>query len=300
MAAPLIVDVRHNSLDDGPGIRTAVFFKGCPLSCVWCHNPEAISPKAELARFEKRCIACGACVKACRHGATGAGRRNNEIPIWNRERCQACFACVDGCPSGARKRAGRPMEREALVAEILKDLPFYRNSGGGVTLSGGEPMMFLEFSGRLLRNLREQGVHTIVETCGLFKFDKFVELALPYIDMIYFDVKFIDPALHARHAGAGNEVILKNLAALAAAARDKILPRVPLIPGLTATPENLRAIGAHLRSLGFTAAKLLPYNPLWPEKALAVGRTGGFRHEGFMNAGEVRECERVFQEEMAG
>ncbi|MBI5528175.1 MAG: glycyl-radical enzyme activating protein [Deltaproteobacteria bacterium] len=317
---PLVVDVRHNSLDDGPGVRTAVFFKGCPLRCVWCHNPEAISPKAELAWFQKKCLACGACVKACRHGATQAGCRPEAVgrsrsssdsgirppasslqsPAFFRDRCQACFACVDGCPSGARRRAGRPVELDALVAEILKDEPFYRNSGGGVTLSGGEPMMFVDFSGGLLKALKEQGVHTIVETCGLFNLEKFVNLALPYANAVYFDMKFFAPELHARHTGVGNEVILKNLAALAAAAREKILPRVPLIPGLTATPENLRAIGAHLRSLGFTEAKLLPYNPLWPEKAAAVGRRESFRHDGFMKREEVEECERVFAAALKG
>lgn len=192
------------------------------------------------------------------------------------------------------------MEREALVAEILKDLPFYRNSGGGVTLSGGEPMMFIEFTGRLLRDLKGHGIHTLVETCGLFNLGKFIELAMPYIDIVYYDVKFIDPALHARHTGVGNEVILKNLAALAGTAREKILPRVPLIPGLTATPENLRAIGLHLRALGFTAAKLLPYNPLWPEKAVAVGRTDRLRHDGFMKHEDVTECEKAFDAALRG
>jgi pyruvate formate lyase activating enzyme len=343
------VDVRHNSLDDGPGVRTAVFFKGCPLKCVWCHNPEAISPKAELARFESRCLACGACVRVCPNGAAVASRRSpvtsGQSPVVNgqwpvdggqspvargrlsvvrrprrslitdhgsptthralppaflREKCLACFACVDGCPSGARKRAGRAVELEALVADLLKDLPFYKNSGGGVTLSGGEPMMFMDFSGGLLGALKGQGVHTIVETCGLFNLDKFVNLALPYADAVYFDVKFLDPEMHARHTGVGNEVILKNLAALAEIAREKILPRVPLIPGLTAMPENLRAIGAHLRSLGFVQAKLLPYNPLWPEKAGAVGRTQTFRHDGFMKREEVEECERVFSAALKG
>ena len=289
---PLIVDARPNSLDDGPGIRTTVFFKGCPLACVWCHNPEAIRSGPEIAFLEKDCIACGECMPVCVPKALGRG----PAVAFDRALCNSCGACAELCPTGALKQVGRYWEIDELLPHLLRDLPFYRNSGGGVTLSGGEATMFPRYVGELLRRLKEAGIHTLVETCGLFRLETFRERLLPHLDQIYYDVKFIDEALHERYTGRPNRVILENLEALTRLAPGRVLPRVPLIPGLTADLDNLRAIGASLRRLGFSEARLLPYNPLWAEKAVSVGRESGYRHEGWLSREEQTACESAFFE----
>jgi pyruvate formate lyase activating enzyme len=293
---PLIVDVRPNSLDDGPGIRTTVFFKGCPLACVWCHNPEAIRSGPEIAFVEKDCIACGECMPLCEPKALGLGPR----AFFDRAKCNVCGACADVCPTSALKAVGRYWEIDELLPLLTRDLPFYRNSGGGVTLSGGEATMFPHYVEELLRRLHEADVHTLVETCGLFRLETFRDRLLPHLDQIYFDVKFVDAALHERYTGRPNRVILANLEGLSTLAPGRVLPRVPLIPGLTAELDNLRAIGVFLRRLGFAEARLLPYNPLWAEKAVSVGRESGYRHEGWLSREEQSECERAFLEALCG
>jgi pyruvate formate lyase activating enzyme len=287
---PLIVDVRHNSLDDGSGIRSTVFFKGCPLACVWCHNPEAISSAPEIAFVEKDCLACGECQPVCVPRALGPG----PSVAFDRSRCNLYGACVDACPTGALKRVGRYWEIDELVEDLLRDEPFYRNSGGGVTLSGGEATMFPRYVEELLARLHGAGVHTLVETCGLFRLDTFRDRLLPHLDQVYFDVKFVDEGLHRRYTGRPNDVILANLEALSKLAPCRVLPRVPLIPGLTADTANLRAIALFLRRLGFAEARLLPYNPLWSEKAASVGRDSGYRHEGWLSRAEQATCESAF------
>ena len=287
---PLIVDVRPNSLDDGPGIRTTVFFKGCPLACVWCHNPEAIRSGPEIAFLENDCIACGDCMPVCPSNALGPGPAVD----FDRALCDSCGACAEVCPTGALKAVGRYWEIDDLLPYLLRDLPFYRNSGGGVTLSGGEATMFPRYSEELLRRLKETGVHTLVQTCGLFRLETFRDRLLPHLDQVYYDVKFVDGALHQRYTGRPNRVILENLQALTRLAPGRVLPRVPLIPGLTTDLDNLRAIGAFLRRLGFSEARLLPYNPLWAQKAVSVGRASGYRHEGWLSREDQAACESAF------
>jgi pyruvate formate lyase activating enzyme len=293
---PLVVDVRSNSLDDGPGIRTTVFFKGCPLACAWCHNPEAIHSDPEIAFLEKDCIACGECMPVCEPGALGAG----PAVSFDRSRCDRCGACADVCPTDALKRVGRYWEIDELVPALLRDQPFYRNSGGGVTLSGGEATMFPRYVEELAKQLQAAGVHTLVETCGLFRLETFCDRLLPHLDLIYYDLKFMDSDLHERYTGRPNVVILRNLEALAERVRERILPRVPLIPGLTADLDNLRAIGAFLRRLGFQEAHLLPYNPLWAGKAASVGRTSEYQHEDWISRDEQAACETAFFKALCG
>jgi pyruvate formate lyase activating enzyme len=293
---PLIVDVRPNSLDDGPGIRTTVFFKGCPLACVWCHNPEAIRSGPEIAFFEDDCIACGECIPACSLNALGRG----PAVEFKRANCNVCGACAEVCPTGALRKVGRYWDPAELLAYLLRDRLFYRNSGGGVTLSGGEPTVFPDYAERLLSGLRDAGVHTLVETCGVFRLETFRDHLLPHLDQIYYDIKFVDERLHERHTGRSNGVILENLEALAVLAPGRVLPRVPLVPGLTATRDNLRAIGAFLRRLGFAEARLLPYNPLWAQKATAVGRRTGYWHQAWLSREEQEACERAFFEGLSG
>ncbi|MBN2160715.1 MAG: glycyl-radical enzyme activating protein [Spirochaetes bacterium] len=269
---PLIFEIKGNSLDDGPGIRTVVFFKGCPLSCVWCHNPESKRRERELSYDKKKCVGCDTCVGACPEKALDRG-----LPGFvNRERCSLCLKCAEVCPSGALSAVGNRMSVDEIVREIEKDVPFFENSGGGVTLSGGEPTLFMDFASRLAARLKKRGVSVLLETCGFFNCDTFMKMLYPHLDMIYFDIKLFDGAEHLRLCGRPNDVILANFAKLYRKYRQggtEVLPRVPLIPDCTATEENLSAIADFLRKLGVKKIGLLQNNPLWFEKNEMLGRS---------------------------
>lgn len=267
---PLILDIKGNSLDDGPGIRTVVFFKGCPLSCVWCHNPESKKAGAEISFDKNECIGCDTCIESCPENALD---RKNPFFI-DRTRCTLCAACVDNCPSGALSMVGHRKTIDDIVAAAKKDKPFFTNSNGGVTLSGGEPTMYMDFLSGLLQALKKEGIHTLIETCGLFEFESFEKKVLPYIDTIYYDIKIFDPVSHQQFCGVKNDRILKNfslLNSLSADNRFDLLARTPLIPDITATKQNLTAIADFLKSLRVRSSRLLAYNPLWLEKSNKIG-----------------------------
>jgi len=268
---PLIAEIKGNSLDDGPGIRSVVFFKGCPLSCKWCHNPECISACQELQYDREKCIGCGRCIETCPEKAIGKG---NQFYI-DREHCSSCFECSPACPSGALTVIGRYWQQEEIVKHVLRDKPFFDNSGGGVTLSGGEPSQFIDYTGELLKAFKEKNIHTLVETSGYFDISLFNEKILPLTDAIYFDIKLIDREEHRRYCGVDNSLILENLAELQSIARFgrfELLPRIPLVPGITTTTANLRAIAFFLEQHRFKKVSLLPYNPLWGDKLYSLGK----------------------------
>ncbi|HEX9022767.1 MAG TPA: glycyl-radical enzyme activating protein [Geobacteraceae bacterium] len=265
---PLILHIRRFALDDGPGIRSTVFLKGCPLSCAWCHNPESIARGGETAYFPASCIDCGECRNACPRQAI----TDNPLARIDRTRCSGCGRCADICPALALKRMGKHIPVDELLALLLRDRHFYEHSGGGVTFSGGEPTLHFDYLCRTLRRLKEMGIHTALQTCGLFDADRFVAELLPHIDLIHFDLKLMDPRLHRRYTGRNNDIIMENFTRLTRAQREKIVPRIPLVPGITATPANLLGIAAFLRGLGYRSAELLPYNPAGIDKLSAIGR----------------------------
>lgn len=271
---PLIFEIKGNSLDDGPGIRTVVFFKGCPLSCHWCHNPESQRRERELSFDKKKCAGCDACIASC--PAKALDRKN---PFFiDRGRCTHCMACIDACPSGALSIVGTAMTVDEIVRIVEKDIPFFNNSGGGVTLSGGEPTLFMDFTARLAAELRRRGVRTLLETCGLFNYSAFMERIYPHLAMVYFDIKILDEERHRRLCGQSNGVILENFKKLHRASREggiPVLPRIPLIPDLTATDENLAAIARFLRDERALRVSLLQNNPLWFDKNEMLGRPAG-------------------------
>lgn len=287
---PLLLDIKRNSLDDGPGIRSVVFFKGCPLSCVWCQNPESLSPKAELQRDVEACAACGACETACPHGVARPAAQ-----VQDREQCRACGECVDPCPAAARRIAGRAVQVGEALEQLLEDAPFYRRSGGGVTFSGGEPTMFVEHAGELAAELRRNDIDVLLETCGQFPWEPFAAKLLPHLTTVYFDLKLADPDAHRRHCGTDNTRIHDNLARLVDAATVDILPRIPLVPGITDSPDNLTALAAIIRKLGLKRVSLMPYNPLWLAKRRGLGLPVAYAHAEWMVADAVHGCEETVQ-----
>ena len=265
MAHPLIVDIKRHSLEDGPGIRSVVFFKGCPLRCVFCQNPETQEFGPEIVFRPRSCIDCKSCVAACTRGAPLA-------PSVRAADCDACAACTCACPSGALVLIGQRLSVDEILDIVLRDEPYYRHSGGGVTLSGGECTAFPEFAGELLARLRGHGISAAIETCGEFSYAQFAQWILPHVNPILFDVKLANDEDHMRFTGRGNQRIWANLVQLLASSPDRVQPRIPLIPGITATRENLAALAARLAQLGARSLTLLPYNPLGLAMAESLGR----------------------------
>ncbi len=265
--APLIFNIHRFALDDGPGIRTTVFLKGCPLSCIWCHNPEGMRAGREMALDPNRCIACGACRAVCPEGAVS---EKPDLRI-DRRRCTACARCAERCPATAIQVMGRRHSLGGLLELLLRDSNFYAASGGGVTFSGGEPTLFMAYLGAALKALKEENLHTAIQTCGLFDYRAFSRQVLPVTDLIMFDLKFIDSARHRRYTGKDNGVILENFRRLTREARGRVLPRLPLVPGITATRSNLKEIAFFLAELGYGRCDLLPYHPGGIEKRKSLG-----------------------------
>ncbi len=270
MIAPKVLEIKGNSLDDGPGIRTTIFFKGCPLKCVWCHNPESKLIESELSFDKDECIGCQKCVNTCKKGALSFANSK----FVDRNKCIKCFECTKVCPSQALSKVGEDWTVDALFEKVLQYKPFYNVSGGGVTVSGGEATLFPEFVGELLKKCKENGIHTLLETCGAFNYGTFEKFMLPYVDMIYFDLKIADNEQHKKYCGTENKIIKENFSRLAEFSKTnnlQLLPRTPLIPNITDTQENLVGIANFLNEQGIKQADLLPYNPTWTKKNDKIG-----------------------------
>ena len=256
-----VFDVKRYTLHDGPGIRVSVHFKGCPLSCLWCHNPESRLPIPQVLFREERCIACGACIGSCPRGAVSI---SNGV-LMTSALCSGSGACADICPSGARELCGRELTVDNVIARILRDRVFFDQSGGGVTLSGGEPFYQPEFATALLKECRRHEIHTSVDTCGFVSRSVLLE-ALPFVDLFLYDIKHMDPEKHREYTGVDNEVILSNLKMLGEAGV-LIHARMPFIPGLNTDEKNMHSVGAFLRGVrGVVKVNLLPYHTAAEDK----------------------------------
>ncbi len=280
----LVFNIQKFSVNDGPGIRTTVFLKGCMLNCLWCHNPESKSARPQIMLTPRLCVGCGACLASCPQGLHAfdeSGAHNID-----RSRCTACGACADACV-GALEICGKPMTVDEILAEVKKDEAFYRHSGGGMTVSGGDPLFHPAFTRELLRRAKEESLHTCVETSGHARWED-LEALLPFVDLFLWDVKETDTVRHRQFTGVGNERILENLHKLDAAGAKTVL-RCPVIPGCNDRPEHFAAIAALANGLtGVQNIDVEPYHPLGKSKSEALGESYALGDLGFPEEDTVK------------
>ena len=263
-----IFDIQHFSLHDGPGVRSTVFFKGCPLSCFWCSNPESQHMFPEVLYYRSQCKQCGACLAACPEGLLHV----EDGRVKRAQGCKACGQCTAACRYGAQILSGRKMSVSEVCDEVHQHWRIFMQSGGGVTCSGGEPMAQLPFLFELLKTLHENiGLNTCIETCGFSSWENYQKI-LPYIDELYMDIKHMDSTMHQRGTGRGNEIILSNIRNMAQAGKDVTI-RVPLIPSFNDTDENLEQLAGFMRGNGLRRVEFMPMHVYGRSKYEALGRT---------------------------
>ena len=253
-----IFDIKRFAVHDGPGIRTTVFFKGCPLRCMWCHNPESMRIQRQIVFFENKCIGCGECFKRCPNGAVEATPEGRK---YYKSKCALCGTCVEYCYAEATVMQGKIATVDEVIDEVKKDMPFYENSNGGVTLSGGEPTMQPEFCIAVLEASKKANMHTALDTSGYTKTEVLKEI-LKYVDLVLYDIKLMDPQEHKKYTGVSNELIISNLMEIDSL-EIPIEIRIPVIPGVNDTEDNLSRLCKLVNSVkSIERIRLLPYHRL--------------------------------------
>jgi len=267
MTTGTIFNIQRYSIHDGPGIRTTVFLKGCPLNCWWCQNPESQLSGQEMVFWEDRCIGCGACSLNC---PSGAIQMKNKKPLTDKNKCNLYGECSRICPTQAREMIGKTMTTEVVIKEIEKDLVFYEESGGGVTFSGGEPLSQSEFLEDLLDGCKEKKIHTTVDTSGYIPWEILNKIHSK-VDLFLYDLKIMDSERHKKYTGLSNEIILENLKKLSSV-HNNIFVRFPVIPGINDDYQNTREMGEFLSSLKVAQVNLLPYHYIGVDKYKRLGK----------------------------
>jgi len=290
----LVFEIQRLSTEDGPGIRTTVFFKQCPLRCVWCHNPESILKKPQLEWFSHKCIGCRTCIDMCQQKALSLDKKGLHI---NRKKCNSCGECAKECPSTALNLLGKPWNLDTLFYEIEKDKVYYIKSNGGITVSGGEPTQQLDFLFEFLKRCKENGISTALDTCG-YASKKVFEKILPYVDLVLLDIKLIDSKEHEKFTGVPNETILENGIWMLKHLKEhnkNMWIRTPVIPHYTATDYNIRGIGDFIvNKLNNFPERwdLLAFNNLCTSKYERLSLEWPLKDEPLMNK---QEMERLFE-----
>jgi pyruvate formate lyase activating enzyme len=280
MAHGIVTNVQRFSIHDGPGIRTTVFFKGCNLRCFWCHNPETLHREPELQVFPERCIGCGACLEQCEQQAHVVvdGHRT-----FHRERCIACGRCAETCYAECLVLVGEVRSVDEVVEEVLRDRPFYERSGGGITLSGGEPLLQLDFARDILARCKREGLHTAIETAANLPWRRIASI-LPLTDLVMVDIKLADSEAHRAATGVGNQRILENATRLGAQGTPLIV-RTPVVPGVNAHADQITPIAAFVAGLpNLLYYELLPFHPMASGKYRSLGMD--YRAEGLESPGK--------------
>lgn len=286
MTTGIIFDIQHFCVDDGPGIRTTVFLKGCPLGCIWCHNPEGKSGNMQLSFEEEKCVRCGRCLTACKLGVHSFSGEKHRL---NRKNCVGCGACVKACPAEAFRIFGRKVSVSEVLSDVLKDRAFYVNSGGGITLSGGEPLRQGEFTLELLKASKQAGLHTCMETCGFGQKEVLQEVA-QFTDLFLFDIKETDKDLHKKFTGADNELIMSNLFLLDELDKEVIL-RCPVIPGCNEREEHFLKIADLANKLkNVREIHVEPYHPFGLDKYQKLGMEAVYQNKEFMPGERAAAC----------
>ena len=283
----LIFNIQRFSIHDGPGIRTTVFFKGCPLRCRWCSNPESWNDYPEIVTNDVKCTKCGRCQPVCPVDAIVVDQEGRKL---NRSICNLCLKCANVCPTGSLAVTGQWMTVGEVMKEVEADGLFYQNSGGGVTLSGGDPLRQWEFALELLKDCKEKGIHTAIETSGYAPWEVLAKI-LDYTDLALFDIKHMDAARHQWGTGKGNELILNNARRTAAKVRTWL--RVPLIPGYNDSEENLKAVARLGLEIGAEKVSLLPYHIWGKSKYGRLGRQYPMEQTPLPSDDLVKRCEKV-------
>ncbi|MHA1386632.1 MAG: glycyl-radical enzyme activating protein [Candidatus Helarchaeota archaeon] len=282
----VIFDIQSYAIYDGPGIRTLVFLKGCLVRCLWCHNPESQRLKPQISYFKDRCLKCGKCVDACPNDAI---QLKKEGVIRNQKKCIVCGRCVDACPNDVMEKIGIERTVEEIIEIVKRDKPFYDNSGGGATISGGEPTFQFKFLIEILKGLKNEGIHTAIETCGYFNNDLLEEL-VQYVDLFLFDIKHHNSEMHKEFTGVKNEKILKNFSDILNIVGDRIICRIPLIPGFNTDLDVIEGIISFLLKVNYRGeVHLMPYNKLAKTKYQKIGWGEKFRDMGELTEEKIKE-----------
>lgn len=303
MKEGLVFDIHRGTTHDGPGMRTTVFFKGCPLHCTWCQNPESICPQRELMWDARKCIGCMECIKACPEKAlTADGKGINS----DRAVCRKCFACAAVCPSKAMQAVGKSWEVSTLVKEACKDRMFFEDFSGGVTVSGGEPLLQIDFLLDFLGRLKKEGVNTALDTSGFGRQDT-IHKVYPFVDTFLYDIKFVDEEMHRKHTGVRNKIILENLKFIANRIRGqrdtRLWIRTPLIPGATAQEKNIEEIGQFIKkelSDVIERWELCAFNYVCKDKYAKMGQSWQYSECTLLDCGTVHNLADIAERYAGG